>query len=104
MRDELFELSKYCNKISLDFSSTPLFKKADFLINKCKAPFIKVASMDINNLDYLKYIAKLKTAVIISTGMATFEEIEVAVDTLTESGCSNLVVFIVFQFIPLLRN
>ena len=25
--------------------------------------------------------------------MATFEEIEVAVDTLTESGCSNLVVF-----------
>lgn len=91
---ELLELSRYCKEISLDFSSTPYSKnEADFLINHCKAPFIKVASMDINNLDYLRYIAKLDTAVIISSGMATFEEIEVAVDTLMSSGCSNLVIF-----------
>lgn len=92
--DELFELSQYCKQISLDFSSTPYSKKeAEFLINQCKAPFIKVASMDINNLDYLRYIAKLNTAIIISSGMATLEEIVVAVKTLTKSGCRNLVVF-----------
>ena len=92
--EELFEISQYCNKIMLDFSSTPYSKKeADFLINHCKAPFIKVASMDINNLEYLKYIANLNTAIIISSGMATFEEIEVAVDTLYKAGCTNLVVF-----------
>lgn len=91
---ELKQISDYCKSIGLDFSSTPYSKEeATFLVNECQAPFIKVASMDINNLDYLKYIATLGSAIIISTGMANYDEIYQAVDVLQKSGAKDLVVF-----------
>lgn len=89
--EELLELSEYCNEIGIDFSSTPYSKEeVDFLVEKCKAPFIKVASMDINNLPYLKYIAQKDIAVVLSTGMATMEEIEAAVMEMENVGNHNL--------------
>lgn len=88
---ELLELSKYCNEIGIDFSSTPYSnEEVDFLVEQCKAPFVKVASMDINNLPYLKFIAGKKIPIILSTGMATVEEIEKAVHVIENAGNSNI--------------
>lgn len=87
----LLELSDYCHRIGIDFSSTPYSnEEADFLVKQCNAPFIKVASMDINNYPYLKYIAKTNTPIILSTGMATIEEIEKAVDVIVNTGNNNI--------------
>ncbi|MCI9435808.1 MAG: N-acylneuraminate-9-phosphate synthase [Lachnospiraceae bacterium] len=87
----LLELSKYCDSIGIDFSSTPYsLEEVDFLIDQCCAPFVKVASMDINNLPYLKYIAKKNIPIILSTGMATLEEIEMAVDVIENSGNTDI--------------
>ena len=89
--EELLELSKYCNDIGIDFSSTPYSnEEVDFLVEQCKAPFIKVASMDINNLPYLRYIAQKNVPIILSTGMATIEEIETAVDEIESVGNDNI--------------
>lgn len=89
--EELLELSEYCSSVGIDFSSTPYsFEEVDFLINQCSAPFVKVASMDINNLPYLKYIAKTNVPIILSTGMATVEEIETAVDVIENAGNTEL--------------
>ena len=88
---ELLELSEYCNSIGIDFSSTPYSnEEVDFLINQCNAPFVKVASMDINNIPYLRYIAKTNIPIILSTGMATAEEIEIAVETIENAGNDNI--------------
>lgn len=89
--EELLELSEYCNDVGIDFSSTPYSnEEVDFLIDQCKAPFVKVASMDINNLPYLRYIAKKNVPLVLSTGMATIEEIEIAVAEIETAGNDNI--------------
>jgi sialic acid synthase SpsE len=92
-QEQLKELSEYSRSIGIDFASTPYSREeADFLINECQVPFIKVASMDINNYPYLQYLAKTKSAIILSTGMADFDEIEKAVVVLESSGAENVCV------------
>lgn len=89
--EDLLELSKYCNNAGIDFSSTPYSKEeVDWLVDKCEVPFIKVASMDINNLPFLKYIAKKNIPIVLSTGMATIDEIKLAVDTIEQAGNKNI--------------
>ncbi len=88
---ELMELAGYCKECGIDFSSTPYSEEeVNFLINQCNAPFVKIASMDINNLPFLRYIAKTNVPVILSTGMATVEEIEAAVGEFEKAGNTNI--------------
>lgn len=89
--DELLKLSGYCNSIGIDFSSTPYSnEEVDFLTEQCKAPFLKIASMDIDNLPYLRYIATKNIPIVLSTGMATIEEIETAVREIERAGNHNI--------------
>lgn len=88
---KLKELQVYAKSIDIDFASTPYsVSEVDFLIKECEVPFIKVASMDINNFPYLRYLAKTKCAIILSTGMADFSEIIKAVEILESSGAENV--------------
>jgi sialic acid synthase SpsE len=88
---QLKELSEYARSIGIDFASTPYsIPEVDFLLNECKAPFIKVASMDINNYPYLRYLAKSQSAIILSTGMADMSEIDKAVEVLEAAGAKNV--------------
>lgn len=90
-KEQLKELSLYCREREIDFSSTPYSEEElDFLVDECGAPFIKVASMDINNLSFLKMVAKKGVAIILSTGMATIDEIKQAVETIEMVGNSNI--------------
>ena len=87
----LFELSEYCRSVEIDFASTPYSKEeVDFLVESCHADFVKVASMDINNLSYLRYIAKKSVPIVLSTGMASVEEIETAVHEIENAGNDNI--------------
>lgn len=89
--EDLLELSGYCKSIGIDFSSTPYSnEEADFLADQCEAAFIKIASMDINNLPYLRYIAEKNVPIVLSTGMATIEEIEAAVTEIEDRGNHNI--------------
>lgn len=88
---QLYELWEYCKKNEIDFSSTPYSREeVDFLANKVKVPFIKIASMEINNLPFLEYIADKKIPILLSTGMASYDEVERAVTTITNTGNRNL--------------
>ncbi len=89
--DQLLELSSYCKEIGIDFSSTPYSKEeVDFLVDKTEAPFIKIASMEINNLPFLKYIGEKGIPIVLSTGMSTIEEIREAVKTIEATGNKQL--------------
>ena len=84
---DLKELADYCHEIGIDFSSTPYSKaEVDFMVEECAPAFIKIASMDINNRPFLKYIAGKKLPIVLSTGMATIEEIETAVQIIESEG------------------
>jgi N-acetylneuraminate synthase len=92
-QSDLEELFNFSKKNNIDFSSTPYSEQeVIFLLEKCKAPFIKIASMEINNHSFLEFIARTGSAIILSTGMSTFDEIESAVEVIKQSGNSNLCV------------
>ena len=61
--NKLTEILEYCKEIDIDFASTPYSREeVDFLIDRDYVPYIKIASMDLNNYDFLSYIADKKRA------------------------------------------
>ena len=88
---ELIEMKIYADELGIDCSSTPFSKaEADFLVDKLKSPFIKVASMDVNNLPFLDYLARKKLPIILSTGLSELHEIDRAVRVIENTGNFNI--------------
>ena len=85
------ELYQYAVKKKLHFLSSPFDFEAVDELNKIGVPAFKVASFEITDLELLKYIAKKKKPVILSTGMASIEEIEEAIDAIRSQGNDNIV-------------
>ena len=84
---QLYSLSHFAKDVGIDFSSTPYsLEEAKFLIHECNVPFIKVASMELNNLPFLSKLAKLSVPLVLSTGMGNMDEIKNAVLTIENSG------------------
>jgi N-acetylneuraminate synthase len=89
--EELAEVADYSRENGVAFASTPYSpEEVDFLIERCNVPFIKIASMDLNNYPYLEYIGKTGTPIVLSTGMGDLEEIRRAVETIENTGNSNI--------------
>ncbi len=90
--EQLKEMSDYCRNKNVAFSSTPYSEEeVDFLADDCRVPFIKIASMEINNPGFLRYIAGKKVPIVLSTGMSDMVEIEYAVRTLEDGGAESIV-------------
>lgn len=98
--EQHYELNDYCNSINIDFCSSPFASDEANLLQKINVPFFKVASMDINNLELLKHIAKLQKPMLLSTGMATLSEIETAVKTIEEQGNNQIIILHCISIYP----
>ena len=85
------EISDYCKKVGIDFSTSPYFKEAVDLCAELKVPFIKIGSGEITWLEMLDYIAKKGIPVMLATGDATMSEIDEAVRTIKNAGNKDLV-------------
>lgn len=91
--EQLKELSEYCKGKGISFSSTPYSEEeVDFLIEECEVPYIKIASMELNNPIFLRYIGEKKVPVVLSTGMSTFKEVDEAVEILHAAGIEQMVI------------
>jgi pseudaminic acid synthase len=86
---QLFDKAK---EVGITLFSTPFDESAVELLEQLNAPAYKVASFEITDLPLIKRIAQTGKPVIISTGMANFEEISDAINTAKENGCTELVV------------
>ena len=85
--DDVVSLAVYAKEMGIDFASTPYSRsEVNLLIEQCHVPYIKVASMDINNLPFLEYIADKMIPIVLSTGMATLDEIKTAVHAIKARG------------------
>ena len=80
------ELIEYCNKKKIKFLSTPFDIKSIDLLLKLNLDYLKIPSGEITNYPYLKHIASTQKSIIMSSGMATQNEIEMAINTLTDNG------------------
>lgn len=91
--EELLEMKKFADELGIDCTSTPFSQKeADFLVDKLNSPFIKVASMDLNNYPFLEYLAKKNKPMVIATGLSELYEIDKAVKTIENAGNSKIII------------
>ena len=88
-RDEHEKLMKYCISKNIEFLSTPFDLESIDLLVSLGLERIKIPSGEITNLPYLSHIGKYGKAIILSTGMASLEEIEAALVLLEKSGTSR---------------
>lgn len=87
--DKFIALEKYARSLGLEVFSTPFdMESIDFLASQNQKIW-KIPSGEITNLPYLEKIAKLQIedkSVVISTGMATIDEIKQSLKVLEENG------------------
>lgn len=79
------QLSDHCKKYKIKFMSTPFSVQDANALN----PYVtihKIASYEITHSRLIEFIAKTKKPLILSTGAATYNEIEWAVDHFYENG------------------
>lgn len=84
------KLKKIANEIGLDLFSTPFDDTAVDFLERLDMPAYKVASFENCDLPLLRRIARTSKPIIMSTGMATLEEIIEAVSTIREAGGRQL--------------
>ncbi len=90
---ELLEMKTYADEVGIDCISTPFSKReVDFLEENLQVPFIKIASMDVNNYPFLEYVAKKQRPIIISTGLSELHEIDRAIRTIENAGNTRIVI------------
>ena len=78
------ELKKYAKKKKIKFLSSVFDIKSLNFLKKINLDYVKIPSGEITNYPLLKEISNLKTKIILSTGMATVNEIKAALKVLRE--------------------
>jgi len=88
-RAHLAPLAERCLARGIQFSCTPFYLEAVEELRPFVA-FYKIASYELLVTDLLKACARTSKPVVLSTGMATMEEIERAALTLKDAGASDI--------------
>lgn len=84
---ELFEVA---HKEGLICFSTPFDKTAVDFLESLHNPIYKIASFEITDIPLIKYVASKQKPMVISTGIATPEDIQLAVDTCRNVGNNDI--------------
>ena len=85
------ELFKYARSIDIDIFSSPFDKSAVDFLEQFNPSAYKIASFEITDYELIRYTASKMRPIIISTGIATIDEIQDAVDICRSVGNNDIV-------------
>ena len=89
--DEHLELVNYAKKLEMPLISTPFDEESVDILMDLGVQAFKIASFDIVNLPFIRYVASKGLPIILSTGMSQMSEIEDAIDAISQERNPNLV-------------
>lgn len=84
------ELFNIANEVGLICFSTPFDKTAVDFLEQFNPPAYKIASFEIQDIPLIEYTASKGRPMIMSTGIAELDDIELAVKTCRDSGNSDI--------------
>jgi len=85
------ELFAYARSIDIDIFSSPFDKSAVDFLEQLNPSAYKIASFEITDYELIRYTASKGKPIIISTGIATIDEIQDAVNICRSEGNDNIV-------------
>ncbi len=88
------KIKKLCENLGKEFLCSPFSEKAVDYLETLKVKKYKVPSGELTNISLLEKLKKTKKHIILSTGMSSWDEIDVAVNTLKKNysilQCSSI--------------
>jgi len=82
----------YAKEVGITCFSAPVSKKSVDFLETFNVPIYKIASFEITDYELIRYMASKGKPVILSTGIATIEEIQDAVDICRSEGNDDIIV------------
>lgn len=79
-------LKAYCDELGIIFFSTPMSRGAAHILDKVGVDIWKVGSSDILDFPMLDHIRRSGKPIILSSGMSTIEELDLAVNFIKEEN------------------
>jgi len=84
-------LFDYAKSLGLEAFSSPFDTYAVDFLNDLDVPCFKIASFELTDIPLIRHAASKGKPLIMSTGMASLADIEAAVNTAKESGCTDII-------------
>lgn len=91
--EEHIKVYNRCKELGVDYICTAFdLDSLIFLDSHCDMAYYKIASGEIFSLDTIKYISQRNKPIILSTGMATYEEIETSIQLINTFGKHDITI------------
>ena len=82
-KKEYEALKKYCDKVGIEFMSTPFDIESATFLNDLM-PVYKISSSDITNFPFIEFMCKFKKPILLSSGASDLDEIQEAIDLINK--------------------
>ncbi len=95
---EYEEIDKYCKKIGIDWFASAWDTQSQLFLRQFNLKYNKIASAMIKHLELVKMVAEEGKPTFISTGMSTYEDIDVVVEIFRKHNCPFVLMHCVSEY------
>ncbi|MDO6728357.1 N-acetylneuraminate synthase [Cognatishimia sp. 1_MG-2023] len=82
-------IAQHCSKMNIEFMSTAFDEDSAVFLNNVGISRLKIPSGEVSNLSFIRFLAGFNLPIILSTGMATLEEVGAAVEAIRSQRLQN---------------